>query len=159
MRHSLWQSFQFAGRGLREAFWTQRTMRIHTILAGAVTAAVVWLDLPVADASALIIAMVAVLATELINTAVEVIVDLQVGNRRHALAGRAKDLSAAAVLVAAAGAAVVGLLVLGRPVTLMLGLGRFDALTASRGGALLLVLALVVVVLRRPAHRPDGRQG
>ncbi len=155
VRHSLWQSVQFAGRGLHNAFWTQRTMRIHIVLAIAVTVAIVWLELPASEAAALVVAMAGVLAAELINTAVEAMVDLHVGDRHHALAGRAKDLSAAAVLVAAVGAAVVGLLVLGRPVVSALGGGRPDTLAAGRGGALLLVLVLVVVALRGPGSRPE----
>ena len=149
MRHTLWQSFRFAGRGLRAAFWTQRTMRVHLVIAAGVTAGAVWLDLPAAEVAALIVAVVVVLATELVNTALEALVDLTIGDRHHELAGRAKDLSAAAVLVAAAGAAIVGLVVLGRPAAAMLGLGRFDALALGRTGALLAVLALVVVVFRR----------
>lgn len=149
MRHTLWQSFRFAGRGLQTAVWSQRTMRVHIAIAALVTVAAVWLDLPAVEAGALVIAMVIVLAAELLNTAVETLVDLVVGERRHALAGRAKDLSAAAVLVAAAGAAIVGLLVLGRPLVAAAGGGFLDALAAARAGTLVLVLALVFVVLRR----------
>lgn len=158
MRRSFWQSFQFAGRGLQAAFASQRTMRIHVFLAAAVTATVVWLELPVAETAVLILAMACVLSAELLNTAVEVVVDLMMGDQHHELAGRAKDLSAAAVLVTAGGVAVVGLLVLAPPVAGALGLGRFDLLTLGRVGALAGVLALLVVVLRRSGERrgPTG---
>ncbi len=158
MRHSFWQSFQFAGRGLQAAFASQRTMRIHVFLAAAVTATVVWLELPVAETAVLILAMACVLSAELLNTAVEVVVDLMIGDQHHELAGRAKDLSAAAVLVTAGGVAVVGLLVLVPPVAGALGLGRFDLLTFGRIGALVGVLALLAVVLRRSGERqgPTG---
>ncbi len=158
MRRSFWQSFQFAGRGLQAAFASQRTMRIHVFMAAAVTATVVWLELPVAETAVLILAMACVLSAELLNTAVEVVVDLMMGDQHHELAGRAKDLSAAAVLVTAGGVAVVGLLVLAPPVAGALGLGRFDLLTLGRVGALAGVLALLVVVLRRSGERrgPTG---
>ncbi len=147
MRHSLWQSFQFAGRGLQHAFQTQRTMRIHVTLAVAITVALVWLDLPVVEAAAVVLAMAGVLAAELLNSAVEVLVDLHVGDQYHVLAGRAKDLSAAGVLVAAVGAAAVGLLVLGRPAAALLG-GQIGPQSLGRAGALVLVLTLVVLVMR-----------
>lgn len=158
VRHTLWQSFRFAGRGLQTAVWSQRTMRVHIAIAALVTVAAVWLDLPAVEAAALVIAMVIVLAAELLNTAVETLVDLVVGERRHALAGRAKDLSAAAVLVAAAGAAIVGLLVLGRPLVAAAG-GGLDTLAAARAGTLVLVLALVFVVLRRQDAGTGQRGG
>lgn len=157
MRHSLWQSFEFAGRGLRHAIQTQRTMRIHVALAVVITVALVWLDLPVAEAAALVLAMGGVLAAELLNTAVEVLVDLHVGDQYHVLAGHAKDLSAAGVLVAAVGAAAVGLLVLGRPAAAVFG-GQIGPQSLGRAGALVLVLALVLMVLRG-APRPGVEAG
>ena len=157
MRHSLWQSVEFAGRGLRQAVQTQRTMRIHVALAVAITVALVWLDLPVVEAAAVVLAIAGVLAAELLNTAVEVLVDLHVGDQYHVLAGRAKDLSAAGVLVAAIGAAAVGLLVLGRPAAAVLG-GHVGPQSLGRAGALLLVLALVVMVLRGQP-KPEAEAG
>lgn len=159
MRHTLWESFTFAGRGLHEAFRTQRAMRIHVALAAVVTVGVLWLDLPAAEAAALVLAMAGVLAAELVNTALEVLVDLHVGDQHHVLAGRAKDLCAAAVLIAAGGAAVVGALVLGRPVVAAIAPGRFDAIAAGRAGVLLILLVLVVIVLARAGERPvlEGR--
>lgn len=158
MRHSLWQSFRFAGRGLQEAVWSQRNMRVHVALAALVTVMAVWLELPAAEAVALVIAMVVVLAAELFNSALEILVDLVVGEEYHVLAGRAKDIGAAAVLVTAAGAAIAGLLVLGRRVAGGFSGSSLDALLFGRAGALVLVLALVVVVLRRP-DRPPAQPG
>ncbi len=54
----------------------------------------------------------AVWGAELLNTAVEAVVDL-VSPEYHPLAGRAKDVAAGAVLVVALAALVVGLLVFG----------------------------------------------
>jgi len=56
--------------------------------------------------------MTAVWSAEAVNTALEFLVDaLSPGD--HPLAGQAKDLAAGAVLIAAVGAAVIGVLVLG----------------------------------------------
>jgi diacylglycerol kinase len=160
MRHTLWQSFQFAGRGLREALHTQRAMRVHIGLAVVVAVAAFWLDLPVVEAAVLVLAVAGVVAAELANTALEVLVDLHVGNRHHALAGRAKDLSAAAVLVVSAGAAVVGIIVLGRPLAAAVVPWAPDSTTIGRAAVLAVLLALVVVVMLRAGERgggdPDG---
>jgi diacylglycerol kinase (ATP) len=149
----LWQSFHYAARGLRVAFQSQRTMRVHVVLAAGVMVAAVWLDLPPAQGAVLVLCAAAVLAAELTNTAVETVVDLLIGGSHHELAGRAKDLSAAAVLVVAAAALVAGLLVLGPPVIAATAGGGLDALDLARAATLLLILALVLVVARG-ARRP-----
>jgi len=159
VRHSLWQSFRIAGRGLQDAVWSQRNMRVHVGLAALVTVMAVWLGLPVAEAVALVIAMAVVLAAELFNSALEMLVDLVVGEQYHVLAGRAKDIGAAAVLVTAAGAAIAGLLVLGRPVAAALAHGAVDGLAAARAGSLAMILALVIIVLRRPEAPADPKRG
>jgi hypothetical protein len=102
--------------------------------------------------------MTAVLSAELMNTAVETVVDLLVGDSDHELAGRAKDLSAAAVLVSAAGAAMVGIVVLGPPLAGAWGVGRLTALAAARAATLAAVLTLAVVVLRRAGGRDRPRR-
>ena len=71
----------------------------------------VWLRAPLAPIA---LACALVLALELVNTAVEAVVDL-VSPKPHPLAGVAKDAAAAAVLLASLGAVVVGLAVLGPP--------------------------------------------
>ncbi len=153
MRHTLWQSFEYAGRGLVAAMASQRTMRIHVLVACAVSVAVMWLELPVADTAVLIVAMAGVLAVELLNTAVEAVVDMHADGRHDALAGRAKDLSAAAVLVAAAGAAIVGVVVLGPPVATAIGMGSADALSAGRAAVLLGVLISAALALWQAGSR------
>jgi diacylglycerol kinase (ATP) len=60
-----------------------------------------------------------VLTAEGINTAIEAVVDLA-SPEQHLLAGRAKDVAAGAVLIAAVVAAVIGLLVFGPRVLALL---------------------------------------
>jgi len=159
MRHTLWESFRFAGRGLHDAFRTQRTIRIHVALAVGVVLGALWLNFAPADAALLVLAVTGVLAAELTNTALEVLVDLHVGNQHHALAGRAKDLSAAAVLIASGGAAIVGILVLVRPLAAVLALGRLDVTAAGRAGVLVVLMAFVVLVMLRAGERNKGAEG
>jgi diacylglycerol kinase len=58
-----------------------------------------------------VVAIALVLVAELVNGAIETVIDL-VSPESHPLAGRAKDVAAAAVLVAAVAAAAIGALVL-----------------------------------------------
>jgi diacylglycerol kinase (ATP) len=62
-----------------------------------------------------------VLALELLNTAIESVVDLTVGKNYHDLAKVAKDCAAAAVLMAAIVAVLVGVVLLVPPLLVTLG--------------------------------------
>lgn len=158
MRHSLWQSLQFAGRGLRDAWRSQRTMRVHVAAAAVVAATSLWLDVAPAEAAVLLVTVAAVLAAELFNTAVEVLVDLVVGEQHHDLARRAKDLSAAAVLVTAVAAAGVGLFVLAGPALAALRRGALPGPATARLLAAALLVALAVAAARA-ARRPSPQTG
>jgi diacylglycerol kinase (ATP) len=59
---------------------------------------------------AIVLAMMAVWTAEALNTAIELVIDLTSPDM-HPMAGRAKDVAAGAVLIAACGAVVVGVLV------------------------------------------------
>lgn len=134
-------------------------MRVHMALAVGVVLGALWLNLAPADAALLVLAVTGVLAAELANTALEVLVDLHVGNRHDALAGRAKDLSAAAVLIASGGAAIIGILVLVPSLAAVLALRRLDVTTAGRAGVLVILMALVVLVMLRAGARGKGGGG
>jgi diacylglycerol kinase len=62
----------------------------------------------------LILVIAGVWAAEFFNTALEVVVDLAT-QEQHPLAKVGKDVGAAAVLIAAVAAAIVGILILGPP--------------------------------------------
>ncbi|MCH4053982.1 MAG: diacylglycerol kinase family protein [Atopobiaceae bacterium] len=102
-------SFGFAIQGFRTALRTERN--IHVMLGiGAVAcvlAAVVGFD--VASWAILLLCCGAVISAELLNTSIETVVDL-VSPEYHPLAGRAKDISAAAVWVLCVFVGVVGVL-------------------------------------------------
>src|SRR5438132_9816654 len=140
-RQSLGQALAFAPEGLRHAVRTQRAFRIQLVITGFVGGLLLWLGVPALEAGVIILSILVVLVVELINTALEVVVDLLVERNHHALAKVAKDLAAAAVVVAAAGAAIVGLLILGPPLGSALGLGAGTAARWSRIGAVVALLA------------------
>lgn len=101
------ESFRFAWQGLRLAFATQRNLRID-LAAAVVAVGAAWvLELPPGELALVVLAAAAVIAAELFNSALEALVDL-VQAQADPLARRAKDMAAAAVLVTAVGAAVVG---------------------------------------------------
>jgi diacylglycerol kinase (ATP) len=73
-----------------------------------------WLHLPSRDWAVIVAAITMVWMAEFLNTALEAVVDLA-SPQRHYLARVGKDVGAAAVLIAAICAAVIGLLILGPP--------------------------------------------
>ena len=104
------KSFLFAIQGFRTAVATERNIKV--MLAAGVCAVVAGLALQIDLLSWAIILLCCgvVIMAELLNTAVETVVDL-VSPEFHPLAGRAKDLAAAAVWVLSCIVAVVGVLV------------------------------------------------
>src|SRR5712692_9710908 len=106
---SLAQALAYAAEGLRYAV---RTFRIQLALAAAVGVVLIWVQAPALEAAVVVLAMIVVLAAELLNTGVEVVVDLLVDRNHHVLAKVAKDIAAAGVVVTVVGAAVIGFLVL-----------------------------------------------
>lgn len=99
--------FDHAWEGIVRAVRTQRNMRFHALAAAAVVVASAVFRVSLVEFAVLLFAITLVLAAELVNTAVEAIVDLTSPDF-HPLAKIAKDASAGAVLVASIGAALVG---------------------------------------------------
>lgn len=105
---SLGASFQYAGQGIYYAFSTQRNFRIHVLATLFVVVAGWVLHLPRVEIAVLVLTCSAVMTLELINTALEAVVDLTVKQTYHELAKIAKDCAAGAVLMAAIMAILVG---------------------------------------------------
>jgi diacylglycerol kinase (ATP) len=108
------RSFGHAFQGWLYALRTQRNAWLEVAIACGVFAVSLWLRLDALHWTIIVLTAALVFAAEFFNTAVEVIVDL-VSPQQHPLAKIAKDVAAAAVLVTACGAVVVGLLLLGPP--------------------------------------------
>jgi diacylglycerol kinase len=107
-------SFGHAISGLVHVVRTQRNAWIHAVASVAVILLALWLRLSVTDWALLFLAMGLVWMAEFINSALEATVDLA-SPELHPLAKVGKDVGAAAVLIAALCATVVGLLILGPP--------------------------------------------
>lgn len=102
--------FKYAQEGILHCFRTQRNMRIHFFTLVAVLISGLLLKLESRDMVALIFAITLVIVTEMINTAIEKIVDM-VKESYSPAAKLAKDVAAGAVLVAAMNAVIAGLLI------------------------------------------------
>lgn len=100
-------SFKYAWAGLRYAFVTQRNFRIHTVMGTLAISMGILLHLSAVEISVIGLTSGLVLALELLNTAIESVVDLTVKQSYHELAKIAKDCAAGAVLISALAALVV----------------------------------------------------
>lgn len=109
---SLWASLRYAWEGFSYCVRTQRNMRIHLGVGLAAFGLAAWLRVPSLNLALVAAVASVVVIMEMLNTALEAAVDLTCPEP-HPLAKIAKDVAAAAVLVAACNAVVVGLLVMG----------------------------------------------
>jgi diacylglycerol kinase (ATP) len=107
-------AFGHAFRGWWYVLQTQHNAWVHSIVATVVVALGLWLGLPARDWAVIVLTIAMVFLAEFVNTAIEAVVDLA-SPQKHPLAKVGKDVGAAAVLVAALAAIVVGLLILGPP--------------------------------------------
>jgi diacylglycerol kinase (ATP) len=98
---NLFVSFKYAWCGISYAFLTQRNFRIHVGVCALAIGLSLFLHLQPVEIAVIGITSGLVLALELINTAIESIVDLTVKQTYHELAKIAKDCAAGAVLVSA----------------------------------------------------------
>lgn len=121
-------------------------MRIHFIAALAVLLSVLFLQVSPIEFALLALSILFVLFAELINTAVEAMVDL-VSPGFHPLAKTAKDTAAGAVLIAACGAGIMGYLILAKYILPLYGkvLGMFG--TQSDLGTVVAILVVIIVVI------------
>ena len=107
----MWRAFGASMRGLRGAFREEAAFRQELALAVVVIPLAMWLGHSGVERALLIAPMLLTLVVELINSAIEATVD-RIGFERHVLAGLAKDIGSAAVLMSLFLLGVVWLLVL-----------------------------------------------
>jgi len=152
---TLLRSFNHAFEGVVYAVRYGRNMRIHLAIAAAVLIASILLDLTRLELVAILVAITFVLVMELVNSAIEHVVDL-LTDAFDPRAKAAKDLAAGAVLVAAMNALAVAYLVL----TDRLVGASLKTLTAIRHSSVhLTVVALGVVVAAVIAWKATRKKG
>ena len=97
----IWKAFFYSRKGLGYAFSQEAAFRQESILAGVLTLMLILLPLSLLWKGMLFSAMALVLVAELLNSAIEAVVDLA-SPEFHKLAGRAKDMGSAAVFISLA---------------------------------------------------------
>lgn len=110
-RRPWWQSFRWAWSGIVRAVRQERHVQIHLLLGMLVVLAGFYYRISLLHWLILIGWISLVISLELINTAIELCVDLVVGTQYHHLAKYSKDIAAGAVLVVAIGALISGVII------------------------------------------------
>ena len=105
------KSTGYSLKGLRSAFKYEAAFRHELFACAILIPLALWLGDDNIERALMIGSVLMVLVTELLNSAVEAIVD-RVGTEYHELSGRAKDQGSAAVFVAISTAVVIWLLML-----------------------------------------------
>jgi len=113
------KSFMYAFNGLKLFLTTQHNAWIHIVAAIVVVVLGFVLKVDRYEWCIFVFAIALVLVTEMLNTAIEFLCD-KVSKEIHPAIKKVKDVSAAAVLIAAIAAVVVGLIVFVPKVLLLL---------------------------------------
>ncbi len=107
----VWNALFYSFAGLAAAFRHESAFRQEVLLAAVFLPVALLLDVPLASKALLIASVMLVLIVELLNSAIEAIVD-RISLELHPLAKRAKDIGSAAVFLSLLTLALVWALVL-----------------------------------------------
>ena len=94
----IFYAFGYALHGLRAAIRYEAAFRQELLLATFMIPAGIYLGPGALEKALLVAVVLLVLIVELLNSAIEAVID-RIGGEHHELAGRAKDMGAAAVLI------------------------------------------------------------
>ncbi|MBQ9942235.1 MAG: diacylglycerol kinase [Christensenellaceae bacterium] len=150
-------SVNHAFEGIVHAFRSEKNMRIHIVTALLVVIAAVLTYCTRYEMIALAITITFVFFAEMINTAVEAVVDL-VTDKYHEMAKIAKNVAAGAVLLSALNALVVGYLVFYRKISnfSFTPINYMVNLPAHLTFAALVVVTLVVIIIKAKSVKWRG---
>ncbi|OWF75936.1 diacylglycerol kinase [Yersinia rohdei] len=95
----IYKAAGYSVKGLRAAWQNEAAFRQETLVAILAIILAFWLDVDALARILLIASVVLVVIIEVINSAIEAVVD-RIGSEFHELSGRAKDMGSAAVLLA-----------------------------------------------------------
>ncbi|MCB1844307.1 MAG: diacylglycerol kinase [Halioglobus sp.] len=113
----IWYAGLYSIKGLSGAWRNQAAFRQEVLLALVMVPAAFWLGQGATEQILLVGSVILVLVVELINSAIEAVVD-RIGSELHPLSGAAKDMGSAAVMLC---------LLLALFVWVQLGIQRFGA--------------------------------
>lgn len=103
-------SFKYSFEGLAYAYLNEQSMFLHFIASGLVILMGLYFKITITEWILTFVMIGIVMGTELLNTAIEAVVDL-VSPEKHYLAKIAKDTASASVFIYSLIAAIVGLMV------------------------------------------------
>ncbi|MCK9419371.1 MAG: diacylglycerol kinase [Nitrospirae bacterium] len=140
------QRVNIAIEGVIYAVKTQRHMRYHLVAALAALILGLILNISRYEFILLSMAIVLVLATEMLNTAIEAIVDM-ISEEFHPLAKNAKDVAAGVVLVASIGSLILGYLILYPAFKEAVTAGHWQIRKAPEDVVAFVALAVVIILV------------
>ena len=140
-------SFNFAIEGLISALKNEKHMKVHILAAIIIVILAIIINASKVEILIISLSVSFVIITELVNTAVEAIIDL-VSPERHPLAKLAKDVAAGAVLVAAINALCVGyLLFYDKLLDIFDSKNDLHIMAARKGNIAVLILVLTAIIV------------
>lgn len=104
------KSFKYAICGIGKAYQTEQNLLVHTIVTFVVIGLSWYLKISRFELMFIVFAIGLVITLELVNTAIENVVDMAMPNM-HPLAKSAKDIASSAVLVSSITALIIGLMI------------------------------------------------
>lgn len=104
------KSFEYAVSGIHYTFRSQQNARIHVVIGILVIVAGIFFNINPFEMGIVAVMILLVLVTEMVNTAIEQMVDLITKEHREE-AKVAKDVASGMVLLTALGAVIVGILI------------------------------------------------
>ncbi|MCW5907889.1 MAG: diacylglycerol kinase family protein [Chitinophagales bacterium] len=106
------RGFMYAVKGIAVAVREQLNLKVHLLALAIVSVAGLYFQITAIEWAILFLVFGLVLVAEMLNTAIEYLVDF-VSPEFHPTAGKIKDVAAGAVLISAIIAGAVGLLIFG----------------------------------------------
>ncbi len=147
----LGMSFVYAGRGIAYCIRHERNIRIHIIVLLYVLYFSSFYDFGRTEYALLILTCASVIALELLNTAIEVVID-KVSPRFNVFAMMGKDIAAGAVLVGAIGSVVIGV-ILFWDTTIFMEIFKYFNANFYRPVILIATVIISVIFISRTKHR------
>ncbi|MEI8085710.1 MAG: diacylglycerol kinase family protein [Paludibacter sp.] len=104
------KSFGYAGQGIRSVFQSELNMKIHLMVGILVIICGFIFNISLIEWMLCLLCFGLVIGMEMMNTAIEKLVDL-VSPNHHPVAGKVKDIAAGAVLICAIISVIIGLII------------------------------------------------
>jgi diacylglycerol kinase len=107
------KGFVFAFKGILSALLSERNMKVHLLAVIVVSVAGCCFQISTTEWLAVLLCFALVISLEMVNTAIEILADRISPGKDEAI-GKAKDIAAGAVLIAAIFSVVIAIMVFGK---------------------------------------------